>query len=132
MESRKVVFQETGIVLIGEVLGVAAMLGVFALLGSFDGSVLWGGVIGGVLTVLNFFAMAVFASLAADRAAQQNVKGGQALIQSSYLGRMIVLALVLFACAKSGLFHVVSLVVPLIFPRITITFAEFFRKKGEQ
>lgn len=131
MESRKIVFRETGIVLIGEVLGVAAMLGVFALLGAFDTKALLGGAAGGLITVGNYFAMAVCASLAADRAEQQNVKGGQALMHSSYMIRMVVLFLLLFACAKSGLFNVIALAVPLIFPRITITFAEFFRKKGD-
>lgn len=131
MDSRKIVFRETGIVLLGEVLGVGAMLGVFALLGAFDGKVLWGGAVGGLLAVGNFFAMAVCASLAADRAEQQNVKGGQALMHTSYLIRMVVLFVLLIACAKSGLFNVIALAVPIIFPRMTITFAEFFRKKGD-
>lgn len=131
MDSRKIVFRETGIVLIGEVLGVGAMLGVFALMGAFDVKVLLGGAVGGLLAVGNFFAMAVCASLAADRAQQQNVKGGQALMHTSYLIRMVVLFVLLIACAKSGLFNVIALAVPIIFPRITITFAEFFRKKGD-
>lgn len=131
MESRKIVFRETGIVLIGEVLGVAAMLGVFALLGAFDTKVLLGGAVGGLITVANYFAMAVCASLAADRAEQQNVKGGQALMHTSYLIRMVVLFVLLIACAKSGFFNVIALAVPIIFPRFTITFAEFFRKKGD-
>lgn len=131
MDSRKIVFRETGIVLIGEVLGVGAMLGVFALMGAFDVKVLLGGAVGGLLAVGNFFAMAVCASLAADRAQQQNVKGGQALMHTSYLIRMVVLFVLLIACAKSGQFNVIALAVPIIFPRITITFAEFFRKKGD-
>ena len=131
MDSRKIVFRETGIVLLGEVLGVGAMLGVFALLGAFDGKVLWGGAVGGLLAVGNFFVMAVCASLAADRAERQNVKGGQALMHTSYLIRMVVLFVLLIACAKSGLFNVIALAVPIIFPRMTITFAEFFRKKGD-
>ena len=43
----------------------------------------------------------------------------------------IVMALVLFAFAKSGLCNVVTLVVPLIFIRLTLTIAEFFRKPGD-
>ena len=41
-----------------------------------------------------------------------------------------VLAVVLIACAKSGVFHVLAMVLPLIFVRPTLTIAEFFRKKG--
>lgn len=132
MDSRKIVFHETLIVLIGETIGVAVMLGVFALLGEFDITVLLGGIAGGVLTVLNFFVMAITACLAADRAEDQNVKGGKALVQISYLARYAVLFLLLFACAQSGWFHVVALVVPLVFVRPAITIAEFFRKSGEK
>ena len=42
---------------------------------------------------------------------------------------MKLLFLVLFACAKSGLFNKIALVVPLVFVRPTLTLAEFFRKK---
>ena len=131
MDSRKIVFQETTVVAVGEVVGVSAMLAVFALLGSFDRSVLLGGIIGGIMAILNFFFMAVGASLAADKAEAQDVKGGKSLLQTSMLLRYAVLFVVLFACAKSGLFNAIALVIPLIFVRITISVAEFFRKKEE-
>lgn len=131
MESRKLVFRETLIVLIGEAIGVALMCGVFALLHRFDISVLLGGIVGGLVAVINFFAMAVVATLAADRAQQQDVEGGKKLIKSSYPIRLLLLAVVLFACGKSGVFNVIALVLPVIFVRPTLTIAEFFRKKGE-
>lgn len=131
MDSRKIAFQETKTIAIGVAVGVALMIGVFALLGQFDTSVLLGGIVGGVLAVANFFAMAVITTLAADRAEQQDVAGGTKLIQSSYPLRLLVLGGALFACAYSGYFHVVALVLPLLFVRPSITFAEFFRKKGE-
>ena len=102
-----------------------------ALLKALDQKVLLGGLAGGLLAVGNFFFMAIGTSLAADKAEAQNVKGGQALIQTSYLVRMIVLAVLLFACAKSGYFNLYALVIPLLFPRLSITLAEFFRKKGD-
>lgn len=131
MDSRKIVFQETAVVAVGEVVGVSAMLAVFALLGSFDRSVLLGGIVGGIMAILNFFFMAVGASLAADKAEAQDVKGGKSLLQTSMLLRYAVLFVLLFACAKSGLFNAIALVIPLIFVRITISVAEFFRKKEE-
>lgn len=130
MESRKIVFKETGIVAIGMVLCVAAMFGVFALVGHFDRSVVLGGIAGGIVALLNFFLMAVIASLAADKAEQQDVDGGQKLIRSSYPIRLLLIAVILFACAKSGYFNVIALAVPLLFVRPTLTIAEFFRKKG--
>ena len=131
MDSRKIVFTQTGIVAAGVLIGVAAMIGIFALLGMFDSAVLLGGGVGGVLAILNFFAMAIGASLAADKAEAQDVSGGKRLLQTSMLVRYGLLFLVLFACAKSGLFNKIALVVPLIFVRPTLTVAEFFRKKEE-
>ena len=131
MDSRKIVFKETAVVAIGEIICVGLMLAVFAMLGKFDSTVLLGGIIGGVLTVANFFFMAVGTSLAADKAENQDVKGGQAVIKSSYMLRMIALFVLMFACVRSGLCNVIALVVPLVFVRPVLTIGEFFRKKGE-
>lgn len=131
MDSRKVVLQETSIIAIGEVIGVGLMFAVFALAGWFDTAVLLGGVVGGVLAIANFFFMALNASVAADRAVEQNVKRGKALMQTSYAARLAVIFIVLFACVKSGMCNVFASVIPLLFVRVTITIAEFFRKPGE-
>lgn len=131
MNSRKYVYQETARVAIGQVICVAIMLGIFALLGKFDRAVLLGGIFGGLLAILNFFFMAVGATLAADKAEQQNVKGGQAMIQTSYLVRMVLLFVIEFALVKSGLCNVITAVLPLVFTRPILSLGEFFRKSGE-
>ena len=87
MDSRKIVFQETAVILIGQTVCVAVMFGIYALLGSLDRTVLAGGVAGGLLSTLNFFFMAVGTSLAADKAEAQDVKGGKATLQISMLLR---------------------------------------------
>ncbi len=130
MDSRKIVFKETAVVAIGEIICVACMLAIFALLGAFDRSVLLGGIFGGIITVANFFFMAIGTSLAADKAESQDVQGGQKIIRSSYLLRMVLLFVFMFACVKSGLCNVIALVVPLVFVRPTLAIGEFFRKKG--
>ena len=132
MDSRKIVYRETGIVGIGQLICLAVMYAVFALLGYFDSSVLLGGLIGTVLSVGNFFFMAVSASLASDKAVQQDVKGGTALMKGSYMVRLLVIFLILFACVKSGLCNAFASVIPLVFVRPIITVAEFFRKSGEE
>lgn len=131
MESRKFVFRETGIIAIGEAICLGLMLAVCALLGKFNLQTALGGLIGAFITILNFFFMAIGASLAADRAEQQNVKGGTALIKSSYMLRYAVVFVVLFACVKSGLCNAITCVLPLVFVQPIITVAEFFRKPGE-
>lgn len=128
MESRKIALHETAIVAFGEAIGVVLLLGIYALLGKFHTGVLLGALVGGLLAVLNFFGMAVVATLAADRAEKQDVEGGQKLLKGSYPLRLAALLVVLVVCAKSGIFDVVALVVPLAFVRPTITLAEFFRK----
>lgn len=133
MDSRKIVMKETGIVAIGQVVFLAAMFGVFLLLDKCNLAVILGGIMGAVLSIANFLFMAIGTSLAADKAeSSQDVKGGQALVRSSYFIRMIVLFVVLFACAKSGYFNLFALVLPLVFVRPTLTIAEFFRKKEEK
>ncbi len=132
MDSRKLVLVETGIVAIGEVICSAVMIGVFALLGYYDTAVLFGGILGSLLAVLNFFLMAIGVNLAADKAADQNVKGGKALLQGSMLLRYLVLFVVLFAGVKSGLCNPFASVIPLVFVRPVLALREFFRKPGEK
>lgn len=128
MDSRKFILKKTAIIAIGQLLCVAVMIGVFALLGHYDRSVLFGGIFGGIIAIGNFFAMAVCADLAADKAEQGNVQGGQVLLRASYIGRLVVAAILLFALVKSGLCHVFAAVLPLIFNRPILTLSEFFRK----
>ena len=132
MDSRKYVLKETLRVAIGEAVCVAAMIGAFALLGYFSREVVLGGIIGGLVAVGNFFFMAVGVTLAADRAESQDVRGGKAMVSSSYTIRLIVMAVVLFAAAKSGYCNVFALVIPLVFVRPVLTIGEFFRKSGDQ
>ena len=131
-DARKTVFHETAIIAVGEVIGVALMLAVFALLGRLDRAAVLGGIVGGVLAVGNFLMMAINVSLAADKAVQQNVKAGKAMVSTSYVTRMVVLFVILFACVRSGLCNVIACVVPLLFVRVTITVAEFMRKSGDK
>lgn len=130
MDARKIVLNETKIILIGEIICVAIMLAIYALLGYFDRRVMLGGIVGGVLAVLNFFFMAISASQAMDKAAQQDVKSGKKQIKLSYTMRMAAIFAVLFAFVKSGLCDALASVLPLVFVRPVITVSEFFRKRG--
>lgn len=129
MEARHIVWRQTATVLIGQFICTGAMIGIFALLGFFDLSVLLGGIVGSLLSTANFAVMAIVASLAADKAGQQDVEGGKKLLKASYPIRLIVLALALFAFAKSGLCNVLALALPLLFVRPILTVGEFFKKK---
>jgi hypothetical protein len=131
MDSRKFVLRQTLLIAIGQAVGVGVMLGIFALLGRFDYTVVLGGLVGALVALLNFFFMAVSLSLASDRAVQQDVKGGKGLVRSSYAIRTVAMFTVLFLCGKSGHCNVIALVVPLLLVQPTLLIAEFFRKKEE-
>ena len=129
MDSRKLVFKETAVVAVGECLASAIMVGIFALLGRFDKSVVLGAAFGALIAVANFFFMAMGTCIAADKAEDQDVKGGQKVIRMSYIGRQAVLVVLLFVCLKSGLFQPFALLLPLVFVRPILTVAEFFKRK---
>lgn len=132
MKNKNPVYTETLYIILGELICVPIMIGLFALAGYFNRSVVLGGVVGAVLTVANFFFMAVTVSIATDRAQDQNVKGGQSLLQISMLLRYLTLFAILFIAAKSKFCHPLALVLPLIFERPILTLSEFFRKAGER
>ena len=76
----------------------------------------------------NFFALAVVVTLASDKAEAGDPLAGQKLMKSSYPIRLLVMAGILILCAKSGVFDVLALVLPLVFVRPILTIAEFFKK----
>ena len=130
-ESRKIVLQQTGLMAAGVAAMTALMLGIYALLGYLDSKVLLSGILGALLTVANFFFMAVGTALAADKAQEQNVKGGKALLQTSMALRYVMLIVVIFVLVKSRVCDVLPLMLPLLFVRPVLAICEFFRKSGD-
>ena len=129
MDSRKIVMKETGMVAIGVAACTALMLVVYALLNAYSTTVLLSGLFGALLTVANFFFMAVGSSLAADKAQDQDVNGGKKVMKISMLLRLAVLGILLFALLKSGICEPLPLLLPLVFVRPVLMLGEFFGKK---
>lgn len=130
MDSRKIVFKETGIIAAGEFICCGVMVGIFAALGYFTMPVLWGALTGCLVMTANYFFMAVTASLASDRAAAGEVEQAKKMVQTSSVVRLLCMGIVLFAGIKLGA-NVIALVLPLAFVRPILMVAEFFRKKGD-
>ena len=130
MDNRKYVIFQAVTVLIGELILSAVMVGVFAALGYFDRSVLFGAAAGAVIATVNHVVLVLGVFMASAKAEKQDVKGGQALVQMSYMGRLLGLFLVLVLCAKSGIFNLIALVIPLVFTRPILTITDHFNKKG--
>lgn len=131
MNTHKFILRETALLGAAELGCVAAMAGVFALLGYFDYTVILGGVIGAVLAVGNFFFMAIASNAAADKAMEDDVKTGKSMVKASYGMRLLVIGVLLFLFAKSGHCNLIALVCPLFFVFPIIMVIEFFRKSGE-
>ena len=130
MDNRKYVFSQVSTVLIGELLLSALMVGVFAILGYFDLSVVLGAAAGSAIATVNHLVLVLGVLAASSKAEKQDVKGGQMLVQMSYMGRLIGLFLILVLCAKSGVFNLIALALPLVFTRPVLTIAEYLTKKG--
>ena len=60
------------------------------------------------------------------------VKAGSATMRGSMALRYVLLLVILAFAAKSGRFHPISLLLPLIFVRPLISLGELFRKSGDK
>lgn len=129
MEGRKQILRQTGEIALGVALCTGLMLVIYYGIGKCSTQVLCGALAGFALGVLNFLAMAVMASRAADKAQEQDVRAGKALMQGSYLGRMVLLFVILVVLAKAGLCDPLAMVIPLVFVRPVITVIELMGKK---
>ena len=130
MDSRRIVFKETAIVAVGELICCAAMVGVFAALGKFEMNVLWGAIAGTLVMIANYFFMAVTVSLATDRARNGEVAQAKRMVQLSSIVRLVLLGLALVLGIVLGA-NAVAILLPLLFVRPVLLLAEFFRKKGD-
>jgi hypothetical protein len=95
----------------------AVMNGVFALLGRWDLTVLWGTLLGGGFAVLNFFLLGLTVQ---KMAGDPNEKKGKLVLQLSYSLRMLATLAVVVLGVKLACFSWVATVIPLLFPRLTI------------
>ena len=130
MDTIKQNHKDIAVVTLGQLLCTAAMVGIFALLGYFDNTVLFGAVAGMVIALADFIVMVILVNKAADKAEAQDVAGGQKLIQLSYTGRMIGKLALLVLCVKTIPSHPLALVIPLIFTRPVLSVYQLLQKKG--
>ena len=130
MNWRVQMLQKIGIMAAAQLACAAVTVGIFALLGALDLKVILGALAGIVIALGNHLFLTLFANLAADKAQKEDVSGAQKLIQLSYMGRLAGIFLVLFVCAKSGWFNLITLVLPLLLSRPILTVTELWKKEG--
>lgn len=124
--------REILLVSIGELFVTVLMFAIFALGGFWTIKVLWGGLLGCGLAIINYCLMALGVAIASQKAAEQDVKGGKQTIQTSMFLRLALMAVVLFFAMKRGLANPIALVIPLFLFRPIISVGELFRKSGEK
>lgn len=129
MDGAKFVKRESIQIAIGEMLLVGVMFIVFWVLGRFDWTVLVGGLVGGGLTILNFYIMALNAVSASDKAVKNDVNGGKTLMRLSYTARYAVIFIVLCVLAITKIGHPVACALPLVFIQPVIIVKNLLMKK---
>ena len=125
MKLDKTVKKETGIVLLGTVILSAVMVGIFAIVGRFDYTVVTGAAYGSALAVLNFFLM----GLTVQSAVSAEKNAAKKKIQLSYTVRSFALVVLLGVGVYLPYFHWLPVLASALFPRITIIFRSFMLKK---
>ena len=115
MKLSPAIIKETKHIALGVLLGDVVMIAVFAILKRLDYTVFLGALLGSAATIMNFFIMGVRAQKAMadpDRA--------RVIIQRSYSTRMLFMVAVMAVGVIAPCFHVVAVVLPFLFPSITI------------
>ena len=104
---------------------------VFVVLGRFDYTVLLGNLLGGGWAILNFFLMALAVQKSGKKDLPQEAK---LVLQNSYTRRLLLSVAILLIGIKVEYFNWISVVIPLIFPRITIAIIKLpiFQRKEEE
>ncbi len=126
------VLRQIARVFVGEVLCIAVMLGLYALLEKLNSAVILGAVLGGLVSIGNFVALSIAVSNAADKAAAQaDVKKVQLSLQVQTPVRLLCVAGLLILLIKSGKCDPIATILPLLFVQISIPLTNFFRKGGE-
>ena len=116
--------QMTWYITVFVILLSALMELVFLLLHRWDYTVLLGNILGAAIAIGNFFLM----GLAVQKAVDQEEKEARSTIRVSQTLRTMMVFVtagigVLFSC-----FHVIAVILPLLFPRIAIAFRPLYEK----
>ncbi len=133
MKPQKAIVKETRNIALGTLILVILMDLIYAIVGHFSLSVLWGGLYSGTVAVLNFFALGMTVQHALGGIQSEDEtkeKNARSKISLSYSVRMLlVFALAVVAIAVLNLDPLASLL-PLLFPRITIAVMNFWNRRS--
>ena len=121
------------IVLLGEIIAAAMMLGVYLLIGKMSLFAGIGALAGVLLAVGNYVFLAAGVLSAAKKAEAGDEAGAKRVMAVSRLVRYLVLFGVLLVIVLSKRFalpEMLAVLIPLVLFRPILSLGEFFRKKG--
>lgn len=107
--------KETGHIAVGVLAGDAIMLVVFALLKKMDYTVLLGALLGSAASIGNFLLMGVHL-----QRAMSEPERAKLLVHKSYTMRMLGIVAVMIVGFLAPCFQIVAVVVPFLLPSVTI------------
>ena len=116
-----------------EIICIALMYVVYAIIGLFTKQVLIGGLLGGLLAIGNFFVLSIAVCSATDRAVESGDSSKAALaIRSSSTLRLLCIGVILFFAFRAGICDPIAALVPLILLRISMAIVGFFFKEDKK
>lgn len=128
MKIQKAIKDETLHITLG-VLGLSLVAeAVFALLGRWDMTVLYGNLLGGAYAILNFFILGLTVQKVAN---DGDEKRGKNWMQFSYSTRMFLTVVVVFIGITMKQFNWIMVLLCQFFPRITIAMMGFSGKHAK-
>lgn len=125
MKIDKTVFKETKNIATFAVIFSILMQAVFLCIGKWDYTVLLGNLWGDIIAVGNFFVMGLFV----QKAVMQDEKDARQTVKASQNLRFIAIFILVVIGILIPFLNSVSVVIPLIFPRIAIMLRPLIDKK---
>lgn len=105
----------------------AVMLALFAAFGRFDLPVLYGGLLGCAVSILNFFIM----SFSVEKSLEKPKTKAGSLMALSYFLRLTLIALAIVWAIKAPYFNYIAAIIPLIFIRLSVYIVTYFDNKSK-
>lgn len=123
----KTVAKETIYIAVVTLILSMLMQSVLLIIHFWDYTVLLGNVLGYTAAVLNFFLM----GLTVQKAVTMSEDEAKTRVKFSQMLRLFMLVLFAIAAGVCKCFNLIAFVIPLLFPRIAITFRPLLDKKNK-
>lgn len=123
----KTVIRETIYIAVFTLILSMLMQSIFLIIGKWNYTILLGNLLGYVADVLNFFLM----GLTVQKAVGLSEDDAKTRVKFSQMLRLFMLAAFALVAGISKHFSLIAFVIPLIFPRIAVTFRPYFDKKNK-